>query len=199
MDNKPRTLTGLTTEEAQQLHQAGKGNAPPKGAGRSVGQIVLQNLFTWFNILNFLLAAALILVQSFRNLLFMGVVIFNTVISTVQEVRAKRTVDRLTLLVTAPVPVMRDGEWTKLPPDQLVEGDLVRFSAGDQVCADALVLSGQGAANESCSPGKATRWQKPKTIPCTPAPSSRKGGYMPASPRWAGKATRGSWCKASAR
>ncbi len=154
MDNKPRTLTGLTTEEAQQLHQAGKGNAPPKGAGRSVGQIVLQNLFTWFNILNFLLAAALILVQSFRNLLFMGVVIFNTVISTVQEVRAKRTVDRLTLLVTAPVPVMRDGEWTKLPPDQLVEGDLVRFSAGDQVCADALVLSGQGAANESLLTGE---------------------------------------------
>ncbi len=154
MDNPAGALRGLTSQQAAQLYKEGKGNLPPKGAGRSLGQIIIKNLFTWFNILNFILAAALIAVGSYRNMLFMGVVIFNTLISTVQEIRAKKTVDKLTLLVEAPVPVMRDGQWTKLPPDQLVEGDLVRFSAGDQICADALVLSGQGAANESLLTGE---------------------------------------------
>ncbi len=154
MTQQARTLTGLTSQQAAQLHSEGKGNLPPKGAGRSLGQIIFKNLFTWFNILNFILAAALIAVRSYRNMMFMGVVIFNTLISTVQEVRAKKTVDKLTLLAATPVPVMRDGLWTKLPQEQLVEGDLVRFSAGDQVCADALVLEGLGAANESLLTGE---------------------------------------------
>jgi len=154
MDERTEQLTGLTSEQAAQLHREGKGNTPPRAAGRSTGQIVLHNLFTWFNILNFLLALALASVQSWRNMLFMGVVVFNTLISTVQELRAKKTVDRLTLLVQAPVPVLRDGGWTALPSEQLVAGDVVRFSAGDQVCADAQVLDGQGAANESLLTGE---------------------------------------------
>lgn len=154
MDQQTRVLTGLTSEQAAQLHREGKGNLPPQSAGRSLGQIIFKNLFTWFNILNFLLAAALIAVGSYRNMLFMGVVIFNTLISTVQEIRAKKTVDKLTLLAASPVPVMRDGRWTQLPSEALAEGDLVRFSAGDQICADAAVLSGQGAANESLLTGE---------------------------------------------
>ncbi len=154
MDQQTRALTGLTNEQAAQLHREGKGNQPPQSAGRSLGQIIFKNLFTWFNILNFLLAAALIAVGSYRNMLFMGVVIFNTLISTVQEIRAKKTVDKLTLLAASPVPVMRDGRWTELPSEALAEGDLVRFSAGDQICADAAVLSGQGAANESLLTGE---------------------------------------------
>ncbi len=130
----------------------------------------------------------------------MGVVIFNTVISTVQEVRAKRTVDRLTLLVTAPVPVMRDGEWTKLPPDQLVEGDLVRFSAGDQVCADALVLSGQGAANESLLTGESDPVAKTEDHPLYSGSIITEGRLYARLTQVGGEsATRGSWCKASAR
>lgn len=154
--NKPSAeiYQGLTTKEAKRLQEEGKGNAPPKSAGRTVGQILLGNLFTWFNILNLLLALALVAVRSYRNMLFMGVVVFNTLISTVQEVRAKRTVDKLTLLVQAPVPVLRDGVWGELPPEQLVLGDVVRFSAGDQVCADAQVLDGLGAANESLLTGE---------------------------------------------
>ena len=154
MTAQARALTGLSSEQAARLHQSGKGNKPPESAGRSLGQIVIRNLFTWFNILNFLLAAALIAVDSYRNMLFMGVVLLNTLISTVQEIRAKKTVDRLTLLAASPADVMRDGQWTKLAPEQLVEGDLVRFSAGCQVLADAQVLSGQGAANESLLTGE---------------------------------------------
>ncbi|NLG57805.1 MAG: hypothetical protein GX540_05280, partial [Clostridiales bacterium] len=154
MTNRAETLKGLTSEQAAQLHKDGKGNLPPKSAGRSTGQILLNNLFTRFNILNLILAMALLLVQSHRNMLFIGVVILNTLISTVQEIRAKKTVDRLTLLVTAPVPVLRDGQWGQLPDDQLVEGDLVRFSAGVQVCADAQVILGQGAADEALLTGE---------------------------------------------
>lgn len=160
MDERMEQLTGLTGEQAAQLHREGKANTPPKAAGRSTAQIVLHNLFTWFNILNFLLALALAFVKSWRNMLFMGVVVFNTLISTVQELRAKKTVDRLTLLVQAPVPVLRDGQWTALPSDQLVLGDLVRFSAGDQVCADAQVVQGQGAANESLLTGESDAMEK---------------------------------------
>jgi cation-transporting ATPase E len=160
MNNPPRALTGLSSLQAEQLHQQGKGNIPPKSAGHSLGQIIFNNLFTWFNILNFILAAALIAVDSYRNMLFLGVVISNTLISTIQEVRARKTVERLTLLVAAPVTVMRDGQWAYLPSESLVEGDLVRFSAGDQVCADAMVLSGQGAANESLLTGESDPVQK---------------------------------------
>ncbi len=154
MTNRAEALKGLTSEQAAQLHKDGKGNLPPKSAGRSTGHILLNNLFTRFNILNLILALALLLVHSHRNMLFIGVVILNTLISTVQEIRAKKTVDRLTLLVTAPVPVLRDGQWGQLPDDQLVEGDLVRFSAGVQVCADAQVILGQGAADEALLTGE---------------------------------------------
>ncbi len=154
MTQQAEALRGLTSGQAEQLHRDGKGNLPPKNAGRTVGQIFLKNIFTWFNILNFILAMALLWVKSYRNMLFMGVVVLNTLISTVQEVRAKKTVDKLTLLVAAPVPVMRDGKWTKLASEELVEGDLVRFSAGDQVCADAQVLSGQGSADEALLTGE---------------------------------------------
>lgn len=154
MDEQELTVQGLSSQEAERLRGLGKANVPSKGAGRSVGQIILENLFTWFNILNVLLALALASVQSWRNMLFMGVVVFNTLISTIQEIRAKQTVDRLTLLVAAPVAVLRDGQWIHLPAEDLVEGDVVRLSAGDQVCADAMVLSGQGAADESLLSGE---------------------------------------------
>ena len=159
------TRTGLTSEQAAQLYREGKGNAPPKGAGRSTGQILFENIFTWFNILNFILALVLASVHSWRNMLFMGVVVFNTLISTVQEIRAKKTVDRLTLLVAAPVHVMRDGQWSQLPSEQLVLHDVVRFSMGDQVCADALVLEGQGAANESLLTGESDAVHKKADSP----------------------------------
>lgn len=147
-------LTGLTGVQAEAARKDGRGNAQALQAGRSIGQILLGNFFTWFNILNFLLAAALLWVRSYRNLMFMGVVLANTLISTIQEIRAKRTVDKLTLLAQAPIAVLRDGKWAKLAPDQLVQDDVVRLATGDQVCADALVLEGQGAANESLLTGE---------------------------------------------
>lgn len=113
MSEQTGVLQGLSSQQAEQLHREGKGNLPPKSAGRSLGQIIFKNLFTWFNIPNFILAAALIAVRSYRNMLFMGVVIFNTLISTVQELRAKKTVDKLTLLAAAPAP-RNNGEKQQL-------------------------------------------------------------------------------------
>lgn len=155
-----QAIQGLTTAQAQAQQKAGLGNQKPSGDGNSIGKILLSNLFTWFNILNFLLALALIAVGSYRNLLFMGVVVSNLLIGTFQEIRAKKTVDRLTLLSEAPYEVKRDGQWVKLPSDELVKEDVVRFPMGSQVCADALIVQGSGAADESLLTGESEPVQK---------------------------------------
>lgn len=155
LENADPKYPGLSGAEAQKLILEGKGNAVPKNeGGRSVLNILFHNLVNWFNILNLLLALALILVGSYRNLLFMGVVVFNTLIATVQEIKAKKTVDRLSLLAEAPLPVLRDGRYVDLTGNQMVLGDRVRFPLGSQICADALVLEGNGACDESLLSGE---------------------------------------------
>ena len=153
----PERLTGpdgLTEAEAAQRLAAGKGNAAAKDDGRTPLEIVAKNLFTWFNLLNVLLALALALVGAWRNMLFMGVVVSNTLIGTIQELRARKTVARLKLLAQTPAAVRRDGAEKRVSPDALVEGDLVVLRAGDQVPADAVVREGSGSADESLLTGE---------------------------------------------
>ncbi len=153
----PETLTdpaGLTEAEAARRLAAGQGNAAAKDDGRTPLQIVAKNLFTWFNLLNVLLALALALVGAWRNMLFMGVVVSNTLIGTVQELRARRTVAKLKLLAQTPAAVRRDGAVKRVSPDALVRGDLIVLRAGDQVPADAVVREGAGSADESLLTGE---------------------------------------------
>jgi len=147
-------LSGLTEAEAGHRLGAGEGNAAAKDDGRTPLQIVAKNLFTWFNLLNVLLALALALVGAWRNMLFMGVVVSNTLIGTIQELRARKTVSELKLLAQTPVGVRRDGEEKRLSPDALVRGDLVILRTGDQVPADAWVRQGAGSADESLLTGE---------------------------------------------
>lgn len=147
-------MLGLTSDEAKALREAGKVNKMSAAHENGVGDILKRNIFTLFNLLNVVLAAALILVGSYRNMLFMGVVLSNIVIGTVQELRAKRTHDRLKLLSQNEVCVMRDGAEAKLPPDELVLGDVVRLGRGDQIPADAEVLDGIAQADESLLTGE---------------------------------------------
>lgn len=147
-------LTGLTEAEAARRLSAGEGNAAPKDDGRTPLQIVAKNLFTWFNLLNVLLALALALVGAWRNMLFMGVVVSNTLIGTIQELRARKTVAELKLLAQTPTTVRRDGAEKPVAPDALVRGDLVILRAGDQVPADAVVRAGGGSADESLLTGE---------------------------------------------
>jgi len=151
------TLTppeGLTGTEALRRRENGQSNASKADDGKTLWQILRENLFTLFNLLNLCLALALLAVGSYRNMLFMGVVVSNTLIGTVQELRARHTIRKLQVLSAPTAHVIRDGTEQDCHPDALVLGDRVILRAGDQVCADAIVLEGSGAANESLLTGE---------------------------------------------
>lgn len=149
-------LTGLTETEVAERVAAGRTNANTDVKTKPVRQIVAEHALTLFNAVNLALAVLVLLTGQYRNLLFMGVVVLNLLIGVVQEVRAKRMVDRLTILTQKEVTVIRaEGELT-LPPSELVADDLVRLSHGDQVPADAVVVSGHVSMNESLLTGEAT-------------------------------------------
>ena len=145
---------GLTSAQAAQRMAAGQGNRLPPAPGSGTWPIVRRNLFTLFNLLNCVLAALLVAVGSYRNLLFMGVVVSNALIGLTQELRAKYTHDRLLLLSEAKVRTLRDGRETLLPPAALVLGDAVRLKRGDQVPADATMLTGAAEVNEALLTGE---------------------------------------------
>lgn len=150
----PTADAGLTPEEVATRQRDGLSNKVKADSGKSVWQILMSNFFTLFNLLNFALAACLLLVGSYRNMLFLGVVFSNTLIGTIQELRAKHTIEKLKLLNAPQAHAIRNGEEITCTPDELVQDDLVVLRAGDQVVADAIVRSGGGAANESLLTGE---------------------------------------------
>ena len=158
---EPAPDAGLTSEEASARSESGWANLPVEPPTRTVGQIVRSNVFTYFNAIFALFAAALISVRSpITNVLFMGVVVINTAIGIVQELRSKKALDELNILRTPKATVVRDGQETEAAVDSLVRDDVVVFSSGDQVCADALVLSGECMVNEALVTGEADEIRK---------------------------------------
>lgn len=150
----PTAESGLTAAEVEAKRQAGQGNRQTAQGGKTVLQIIGENLFTLFNLLNFALAFCLALVGSWRNMLFLGVVFSNTLIGTVQSLRARAMLNKLRLLQEKPCHPIRNGLETDCPPADLVLGDLVVFRAGDQIPADAIIHTGNCAANESLLTGE---------------------------------------------
>ena len=153
-DYEPTPEAGLSAEEAAARAAQGKANRQTAEPGKTVPQIVGENLFTLFNLLNFALAFCLALVGSWKNMLFLGVVFSNTLIGTVQSLRARAMLNKLRLLQEKPCHPIRNGVETDCPPSELVLGDLVVFRAGDQIPADAIVRSGACAADESLLTGE---------------------------------------------
>ena len=151
---EPTRDAGLSAAEAAARAEAGQANRQSAQPGKSVPQIVGENLFTLFNLLNFALAFCLALVGSWRNMLFLGVVFSNTLIGTVQSLRARAMLNKLRLLQEKPCHPIRDGAEIDCPPSELVLGDLVVFRAGDQLPADAIVRGGSCAADESLLTGE---------------------------------------------
>ena len=145
---------GLTSEAAEGKLQAGESNRLTDAGEKTMGQILRSNLLTLFNLLNFSLVICLFLVGSYRNTLFILIIIANILIGTVQEYRAQKTIASLKLLNTPSVHVLRDGKEITLSPGDTVKGDLVVFRGGDQVIADAIVIDGSGAAVESLLTGE---------------------------------------------
>ncbi len=145
---------GLTEEQARQRADEGRGNVMDDDRGKSLKKILIDNVFTLFNFLNFALAFCLFLVGSYRNMLFISIIIVNILIGTVQEYRAQKTIRKLQLLNAPDVHVLRGGKEIVLKPEETVQGDLAVFRAGDQIIADAVVVSGAGAAMESLLTGE---------------------------------------------
>ncbi len=146
---------GLNAEEVALRERNGLRNITPASNTKSEGQIVKENVFTFFNLIFIALAAALLLVGSFMNMTFLIVAIANTLIGIYQEIRAKRAVDKLTLVAAGTVVAIRDARKVPLRTDALVRDDIVEFAAGNQICADAVVCSGQVQVNESLLTGEA--------------------------------------------
>ena len=145
---------GLTEEHAKERLQAGQGNRMSSTGEKPVSRIVRDHLFTLFNLLNFSLAVCLLLVGSYRNMLFILVILANILIGAVQEYRAQKTISSLRLLNTPSVHVLRDGKESTVSPEDTVKGDLVVLRGGDQVVADAVVIDGAGSAMESLLTGE---------------------------------------------
>lgn len=151
---EPDPTVGLSAADVQDRTDKGYANLSVTSPTNTVRHIILSNVFTYFNFIFFALAAALICVGSFNNLTFLGVILVNTAIGIVQELNAKRTLDKLTLLAEPRAAVVRDGKESAIPTESLVVDDIVIFSAGNQICADAVVVSGEVQVNESLVTGE---------------------------------------------
>ena len=147
---------GLTFQQVQQRQDGGWANVAGQGVGKSEREIVLSNIFTFFNLVFISLAILLMVAgSSILNMGFMIIVVVNTVIGIYQEIRAKRAVDKLTLVAEGTVRAIRDGKTLDVPVHDLVRDDIVEFRAGDQICADGVVRSGNLQVNESLITGEA--------------------------------------------
>ncbi|MBO4871794.1 MAG: HAD-IC family P-type ATPase [Lachnospiraceae bacterium] len=151
---------GLSTEEVRALTAEGKNNTLPDRVSKTVPQIIAAQVFTYFNAIFALLAVLLILTGSFRSLTFLPVVIANTLIGIIQQLRSKKVLDELALLDVSEYRCLRDGEEKKVSSDQLVLGDVIRLEIGQQIPADAVVLDGEAGVNESLLTGEEDEVEK---------------------------------------
>lgn len=158
----PEYKKGLTSQQVQEHRLHGWTNKAVEPPSKTMKEIVHENVFTYFNLIFVVLAVLLCLVGSFRDLTFLPVIIANTLIGIIQEIRAKQVLDKLTMLNAPRASVVRDGKRTVINAEDLVVDDIVIFKAGDQVCADAEVSAGEVQVNESLLTGEADEITKRK-------------------------------------
>ncbi|MBQ6735852.1 MAG: HAD-IC family P-type ATPase [Lachnospiraceae bacterium] len=153
-------MLGLTTAQAQEQMRLGNSNISVDNTAKTTKQIVRENLLTYFNLIFLVLAILVIIAGSFKSLTFLPVVIANTLIGIVQQVRAKKVLDELAVLNQPTASVFRDGELRTLPTTSLVKGDVIHLKEGRQIPADAVVLEGEVAVNEALLTGEADEIEK---------------------------------------
>nr|WP_319488519.1 cation-translocating P-type ATPase [uncultured Caproiciproducens sp.] len=146
---------GLSEEQVESRRQRGLTNGSEEIKTKTVGQIIRGNLITPFNILNAILAGLILMVGSYKNLLFMGVIISNTLIGAFQEIKAKKTIDKLKLIAAPKAHVLRGGTKQDMPVSDLVLDDIMMLTSGNQVCADCFVVDGECEVNEALITGEA--------------------------------------------
>lgn len=153
-------ITGLTDEEVRQRVEEGLTNRADISTDKTTKEIVISNVFTYFNLIFLVITILLIMVGSFRNLTFLPIIIGNTVIGIVQEIRAKKTLEKMSLLNAPHADVIRNGSVKQISTEKLVKDDVILLTAGKQICADAVVISGNIQVNESLLTGEADEVEK---------------------------------------
>ena len=150
----PEYREGLTGAQVQEHRLHGWTNRAVDPPSKTTKEIIHENVFTYFNLIFTILAVLLCIVGSFRDLTFLPVIVANTLIGIVQEIRAKRVLDKMTMLNAPHALVVRDGKTWTIDAEELVLDDIVIFRAGNQVCADAEVCAGEVQVNESLLTGE---------------------------------------------
>lgn len=145
---------GLSAKEVEKLTLEGKVNVSVGKQSKTIGQIVAGNVFTYFNLIFAVFAVLLALVRSYNNMTFLPVIVSNMLIGIIQEIRAKKVLDKLTVVNAPKTSVIRDGQLHNIDSETLVKGDLCVFSAGNQLSADAILVDGFVRVNESLVTGE---------------------------------------------
>ncbi len=169
---KPKIDFGLTQKEVKNRFKDGLVNVDKSISTKSNSEIIKDNFFTLFNFINLVLALALLYVGSYRNLMFMGVVICNSIIGISQEIRAKKTVDKLNLISSNSATVIRNGRKGKTKIERVVLDDIICFTSGNQIVADSIIMEGSCEVNESLLTGE------PDLIAKKPGDMLLSGSYI---------------------
>ena len=163
---------GLTDKQVEKYKKNGWSNEAVKPPVRTAKEIVAENIFTYFNLIFLILTLLLCLVNSFRNLTFLPIIIANIFIGIIQELRAKKVVDKLTMLNVPQAMVVRNGEVTQVNAEDLVLDDIVIFKTGNQILADSEIVSGEVLVNESLLTGESDE------IPKKPGDKLMSGSFI---------------------
>ncbi|MCI8760043.1 MAG: cation-translocating P-type ATPase [Clostridia bacterium] len=147
-------MEGLTSKQVKQRQETNQVNYDTTVPTKSIKKIIYDNFFTLFNIINLLLGIAIFLVGSYKNMLFLGIIIINTAISTIQEIHSKKIVDKLSIMASSVVKVIRDGKKQEISIYELVIDDVVEFQTGSQIPTDSILLEGDVQVNESFITGE---------------------------------------------
>lgn len=148
-------FVGLTSEIVEQRKENNLVNKVSDGKGKTVMGIIFSNFFTFFNMLYFVITILFIVLKSYDNLMFLTTIIPNLIIGIIQEIKAKRMMDKLSLMSAPTTTVIRDGEKLEIPVSEVVLDDIIFYTAGKQICADSIVLEGFIEVNESLLTGEA--------------------------------------------
>lgn len=157
-----KKINGLTRIEVENRIRDNKVNYDTSVKTKSIRDIIISNSFTLFNIINILLALLLVIVGSYKNTLFVFIIIINSLISIIQEVRSKRELDKLKVIASNSVLVLRDGIEEEIHINDIVLDDIIIFNNGNQVVVDSIVVDGEVEVNESFITGEAKTIYKKK-------------------------------------
>lgn len=147
-------IMGLTKEEVDERVKQGKSNTNSSITTKSIGNIIFTNVFTLFNVLNFVLAILIIIMKQYKQASFLLLIMLNITIGLVQEIRAKKTIDKLSLISQPKAHVIRDGSNSAIMVNEIVLDDIILLESGMQVCSDCEIIEGACEVNESMLTGE---------------------------------------------